>query len=242
MGALRLVTLNTWKCDGDYPRRLDEMARSLAALAPDLVALQEVFAAPELGLDTASALGEALGMAATILPLRRKPRPVAGRMADSTSGLALLSRRPVSSSRAVMLPDDPRDGERAALAAELDWGGRRLGVAVLHLTHLDGASTLRQRQWQAVAGALSGVETALAAGDFNAPVEEFALGSSLFRDCRTACGQPPRATLAGGGACIDHVLWKECGLLRPVAWTVAEAGSDHLAVIADFAWVGPVDD
>ena len=54
--TLSLITLNTWKCDGDYPRRLTLMRRELARLDPDILALQEVFVDAESQVGTAATL------------------------------------------------------------------------------------------------------------------------------------------------------------------------------------------
>jgi endonuclease/exonuclease/phosphatase family metal-dependent hydrolase len=228
---VRVVTLNTWKCDGDYLARLDAMASVLAELAPDAVALQEVFRAPDIKFDTAAHLAAALGMNVCALPLRRKRRVIGTFAVDSTSGLALLSRAPIRSSRAVPLTSDPRDGERAALIAELDG----LTVAVVHFTHLADSDDLRRRQFDTVVDALATAPTVVMVGDFNAPVEVFQLGRTRFRDCRTACGLPPVPTVVNGRAedCIDQVL--VAGEWEPIAWrTVPHAyASDHFAVVAD---------
>src|SRR5690349_12850241 len=42
--ALRIVTINTGKCDGPYFPRREAMARQLGALDADVIALQESFA------------------------------------------------------------------------------------------------------------------------------------------------------------------------------------------------------
>jgi endonuclease/exonuclease/phosphatase family metal-dependent hydrolase len=246
MRQLRLVTLNTWKCDGAYVKRLAAMERGLASLNPDVIALQEVFAAPDAGYDTAAALAQSLDMEMATLPMRRKVRVVEDRAADSTSGLAVLSRWPIKLSRAVQLTADKRDGERAALLADLEMGGRKLTVACLHLTHLRKADDLRRRQWREVATALAECRTALAAGDFNASADAFGLAGGRFTDSREACGAPSRSTLIAGAAsaCIDHVLFSVDGGLKPTHWQTAlgepspdggVAPSDHLAVVVDFA-------
>jgi endonuclease/exonuclease/phosphatase family metal-dependent hydrolase len=49
---MRIVSLNTWKKEGDYSRRLPLMRDGLAAMAPDVVCLQECFFAD--GFDTAA--------------------------------------------------------------------------------------------------------------------------------------------------------------------------------------------
>lgn len=81
--GVSIVTLNTWKAEGDYPRRV---------AAPDILLLQEVFIARSLGENTAESLARLLGMDAHVLPLRRKARLFGGRPVDSHSGLAILSR------------------------------------------------------------------------------------------------------------------------------------------------------
>lgn len=243
MSSLRVVTLNTWKGEGAYSSRLAAMAAGLEALGADLVALQEVFTAPSLCMDTGAYLAAALGMQAAILPLRHKLRRVQGSVAESASGLALLSRLPPLSQRAIALSSHPDDGERLALAAELDLGGYRVSVVVLHLTHLVNADDLRRRQL-AQALAAADTPTAILAGDFNAPIETFRLGTTRFADCRTTLHKPAQPTLvaAADERCIDHVLFARDGCLRAHNWQVAMnirdpqgmVPSDHCAVVADF--------
>ena len=241
---LRLVTLNTWKGEGAYSARLTEMAAGLVALAPDIVALQEVFAAPKAGHHTAAHLAQALDMTATALPLRHKSRKVDGHAVESTSGLAVLSRLPVRSQRAVMFTGDHRDGDRAALIVDLDIDGQTTTVACLHLTHLEDADRLRRQQWREAEAALSGCANVLVAGDFNAPIEVFDLAGGRLADSRQACGEPARSTVIDGPPqCIDHVLFASAGAWRPTRWATALAepgprtgvtASDHLAVVVDF--------
>lgn len=237
---MRVITLNTWKGDGAYTQRLAAMAAGLHALAPDVVALQEALAAPAAGHDTAAHLATALGLTAATLPLRRKPRAVEGRVLDSTSGLAVLSRWPIRAQRAVPLTSDPRDGERAALIVDIDAPRGPITVACVHLTHLADADALRQREWQEVQAAVGGCQTVIAVGDFNAPIERFDLDG--FTDSRQACGEAETPTYVEGAsaACIDHVL---CRGLTAAGWRTAlgEAppgcdvcASDHRAVVVDF--------
>ena len=238
MGRLRLITLNSWKGDGDYPARLTRMVDGLRPLEADLIALQEVLVAPAAGFDTAAHLAAALGLQPVVLPLRSKLRMVGGRSLDSMSGLALLTRLPVRASGRVAMPTDPADGERAALTVTLDGRDGPLTVAVLHLTHLAGAADLRRRQWHCVAAALAGAGPALAAGDFNAGIDAFLPLPPGWRDSRSTCGAAARPTVIGGGPddCIDHVLAND---IAPQAWRTvldspASAGSDHCGVLADF--------
>jgi endonuclease/exonuclease/phosphatase family metal-dependent hydrolase len=243
---LRLVTLNTWKGDGAYQKRLVAMAAGLASLSPDIVALQEVLLAPDAGYDTAAYLATALGLHAANAPGRRKPREVEGRTVESASGLALLSRFPIRSQRSMPLTKDPRNGDRAALIAKVEVHGGSLTVACLHFTHFHDANDVRRRQWEETQLAVAGAATVLVAGDFNSSIDLFDLGR--FIDSRQACGEPDRSTLVDSpsGQAIDHILFTAGRGLTTTGWRTALGSpppgcdvtpSDHLAVVADFEWV-----
>jgi len=240
MTRLRLISLNLWKNDGDYPARLHRILADLRPWAADLIAVQEAFAAPSLGLDSAAFLADGLGLQVTSLPLRQKPRQVDGQWVESSSGQALLSRWPVQASRCLALPSDPADGERAALLVDLLCAGHRVTVAVLHLTHLAGAQDLRRQQWRAIADGLAVAPLAVAAGDFNTPLAALAPEQQGFRDCRASCGQPARSTLISGGdpGGIDHVLVR--GAVQVLGWQIildhpTPVASDHCGVLVDLA-------
>lgn len=241
---MRIVTLNTWKGDGAYGARLHAMADGLRSLDPDIVLLQEVLDAPELGLHTGARLAQDLGLNGVHLPLRDKKRSVEGIRVDSRSGLSVLSRHPIRHSLSIPLPSRDSDGERAALVTEIAAPAGPLSVTNLHLTHLDDAS-LRRQQLQAAQKVAKRPGTALMGGDFNAPIEALALAGSDWRDCRQELGQPARSTLSEhpDGPCIDHLLWMGRGR-APKSWRVALDGltregqpmiSDHCAVVVDLA-------
>lgn len=151
---MRIVSLNTWKCDGPYRQRLGLMAEELAALAPDVLLLQEVFASEDGHADTAAFLAQALAMHVTVSPARRKHRLFEGQSRLSTSGLAMLCRQPLRSWQVLELPSDEADGERIALLASVSHGSQNIWLANLHLTHLPDAGELRARQLQSCLAAL----------------------------------------------------------------------------------------
>lgn len=237
---MRIVTLNTWKNEGDYPRRLRLMRDGLTALAPDAVCLQECFAAD--GFDTAGWLAVELDLIAHTAPARRKVRAHDGHQLDSTSGLAILVRAPAVAAQCD-LPGHPADGERIAQRLDLTVDGRSLRLLNLHLTHLRGASDLRALQLaQALAWAENGLTGGLVvAGDLNATATDVALAPlalsprpGTLQGARVG-NAPPRL------AAIDH-----CLLLRPGGWRAAAAfrgletpdaegwyPSDHAAVGID---------
>lgn len=168
---LRVVTLNTWKCEGDYRARLPRMAEGLRALDADLICLQEVFACAAPKADTAAWLGEALGMHAVATPARHGPRAFEGGTVPSSSGLAILARTALPEAARLALPSDPRDGERIAQVVRLETALGPLRVANLHLTHLRDGAALRQRQLEHLLEAEedpTGALPLVLAGDFNA--------------------------------------------------------------------------
>ena len=241
---MRIVTLNTWKNEGPYLRRLDLMARGLAALAPDVVCLQECFAGD--GRDTAAHLARALGLNCYARPARAKPRRHEGAVVASTSGLAMLSRPPAVAESAWALPSDPADGERIAQRLDLSVEGRGLRTLNLHLTHLPGPASARLRARQ-LAAALGWAGEDLAAGlvvagDLNAGAADPALAAlkaEVGFEAATFLG----ARGGRSGPAIDHLVLQE-----PGGWRVAARfraldevdpdgwlPSDHAAVVVDLA-------
>jgi len=177
-GALRVVTINTGKCDGPYRARLDALLESLAQLDADVILAQEAFEAVDRtrgdALSTPRHLATGLGMALAFHPIRQKPRAVEGVTEDSWSGLATLSRWPLRDVTWRALPDDPDDGDRAVLFASIESPRGLVRTANTHLTHLRHRDDLRltqmrdilaDRWWHGEAAAR------LVAGDFNARPE-----------------------------------------------------------------------
>ncbi len=205
-GLLRIVTINTGKCDGRYRARLNALLAGLAALDADIILAQEAFEA----LDTSPAqstprhLADGLGMHLAFHPIRHKPRDVEGVSMDSVSGLATLSRWPLGEVIPLALSDDPDDGDRAALFVEIPTPDGVVRTANTHLTHLRHRDDLRVQQarevldhpwWDGVAG------LRLLGGDMNAREdhEVHALvrgGHAAWRgiDAFEAAGDPARSS------------------------------------------------
>ncbi|MGD9893835.1 MAG: hypothetical protein AB7U18_21335, partial [Dehalococcoidia bacterium] len=59
--TIRIVTINTGKCDGLYRVRIRWLARELARLEPDIIALQEAFITEDGSAHTPSELAARLG-------------------------------------------------------------------------------------------------------------------------------------------------------------------------------------
>lgn len=244
---MRIATLNTWKNEGDYPRRLRLMAEGLRALQADVICLQECFAGG--GHDTALYLALALNLAASVRPARAKARRHDGGMIDSTSGLAVLSRAPVLAESMLPLPSHEADGERIAQRVDLEAQGLRLRILNLHLTHLRGPAfaVLRGRQLkEALAWALGTGDVGLVVGgDLNAPATAPELGplnTAGSLALPTMLG-PAVSYPAPHGPAIDHLLlqvpggWRADQIFRALDQPDAEGwfASDHAAVVLDLS-------
>jgi len=254
---LTVVTLNTWKCAGDYFARTHAIAGGLKALDADIVLLQEVFATADGAIHTGEAVRERLRLQHVHAPARRKSRALAGHDLDSTSGLSVLTRLAVTSTEVLALPSDPADGARIAQIVTLDWNGGPVVVVNTHLTHLAGADELRNRQVAAIAEAVPGGVSVILGGDMNAepqdaPIQWLRNVSGLVvADAWDAAGGPlptltatDRTTLSGG--CIDYLFSLAKG--DAAALEVSDAGrvldvpdpatgilpSDHAGVRAVF--------
>ncbi len=174
--SLRILTLNTWKNDGDYPARIIAMSAGLRELDPDVVLLQEVFhvSEPAAEADTARALAEALGLTTVYAPARAKPRLWRDRSLPSESGLAVLVRGEILAHHTLQLPSTPAGGERIALLASAVVRGCTVTAACVHLSHLRGDDAGRRAQLdQALADPVwfSPADLRVLGGDFNATRE-----------------------------------------------------------------------
>lgn len=139
---LRLVTLNAWGTEPPLDRRLALAARQLAALDPDVVALQEV--KPHGDATTAHHLAAALGRAHVVYApaIRWADGAFGPGTAGGEEGLAIVSRWPVQARRALRLPYPRPTEARILLSAQL---ATPAGPIWVHTTHLhyrldDGAA------------------------------------------------------------------------------------------------------
>lgn len=210
---MRVVTINTWKGDGPYRRRLVLLAEQLLALEPDVVALQESLHTHDGAHSTHEALASALGMDVAYAPGRDKRRLIEGEPHASWSGLAVLSRWPLTAQPTVELPSDPDDGDRFAQIASVETPQGAVAVINTHLTHLRTRDDLRVSQLRAVLEALDGLEGMRArvlCGDFNArpgsPAIEYLARGDHAWDARHAWMQgqhlKPHATLSERNAYV----------------------------------------
>lgn len=226
---LRIVSYNIKHGRGnDAVVDLDRTAGVLRALRPDIVGLQEVDdrAARSGGVPQAAWVGERLGL-----------QHAFGRFMDFQGGgygLAILTRYPIVSIRAVPLPDG--NEPRVALAVEVRLpGDRPLVIVNVHFDWVrdDG---FRYAQAEALTEYLDALTTPyVLLGDFNDVPESRTL--ALFKSRATEAAKPAddRLTFPSTGPAreIDFIFFSP-----PAAFTPAEVrvitepvASDHRPVL-----------
>ncbi|MFF3347446.1 endonuclease/exonuclease/phosphatase family protein [Streptomyces sp. NPDC002779] len=253
--AVRVVTWNLWWRFGPWRERQKAIRSVLRDLRPDLVGLQEVWAAD--GENLAEWLADELGLhwtwAASPAPERWRRR-IGDPSVDI--GTAVLSRWPAEETEVLRLPVPPElDDGRLALYARTG----PVSFVTAHLTSVPTAGAVRSQQAAALAEFARRDGPVIVTGDFNAEpnAPELRLLRRDFRDAWTrADPTAPAATWAwdpelpynpGGprqGARIDHVLLGGPGSVRQVhragdhpvdgVWP-----SDHAAVVADLDLQAP---
>ena len=186
---LTLLTINTWKCDGDYYNRREVLKNELLKSGAQVILCQECFRSVDGEVDTLEFLSQALGMPAYPVPARKKKRLLGDHWVDSYSGLGILTVLSVTDVSVLELPSDEADGGRKAqlLTVELTPGVRLL-IANIHLTHRPD-DALRRRQLQAVLAVMQDSEAAfrVIGGDWNAepndPTLLYMMETTPMADC-----------------------------------------------------------
>lgn len=113
--TLRALTLNLWGEQPPLDRRLALCVQRIAALRPDVIALQEVRQIPAQVPNTAATLAKALGMGHVFAETIE--------WGGGHEGLAILSRWPIAGHGHTELPHATREERRILLWAELDVPG-----------------------------------------------------------------------------------------------------------------------
>ena len=220
MTQIKIVTINTWKCDGDYRARMELLAEQLQVLKPDIIACQECFHSGEGKADTLKFLAERLNMHFSFLPGRQKKRRFEEKWVDSLSGLGVLSAYRICSVKGFNLPIVPGDEDRKALQVQIQLpSGNNLCLTNTHLTHLGTTSAPRKKQAKELADIArtnTNCPYNLVCGDFNAvigsdEINAFISGAKAV-DCYTkGNGAEPRYSVTGAYegnkfVCIDHIF------------------------------------
>ena len=212
-GSFRIVTINTWKGDGNYDWRMQMMARELYVLEPDVICLQESVQTVDFQIDTADYLADILDMDMIYAPARLKQRSIERFEFLCHSGLAILSATPIDRHWLTSIPTSAEDPERMALSGQLHRDNELITITNLHLTHVAGMDELRHEQLQTIVA--ENVEVAenscwFCCGDCNCTIDQATL-ETLGRKNNL---QISDCYLAGGGRLPGKTLAQAS---RPVA-------------------------
>jgi endonuclease/exonuclease/phosphatase family metal-dependent hydrolase len=217
---MSVVTLNTCNGNGLYGQRKKALIEGLAVVDPDIVFLQDVFAAQSIKENMALACASGLGRHYVYHPARVKERTVDGVAVVGTSGLCILTRWSTMAPRAIRLPTTSDDGERLAQLAYVECNGSQIALVNVHLTDLPDRDDLRIDQLRIVLDTLASgrqFDIAILAGDFNStptgPVVSWLKSEAGLpvTDAYAGLGQP-FATFAATrdgkdvSACVDYIF------------------------------------
>jgi endonuclease/exonuclease/phosphatase family metal-dependent hydrolase len=186
---LTLLTINTWKCDGDYYNRRAVLKQELMKMDAQVILCQECFRSGDGSVDTLDELSQTMGMAAYAVPARKKMRLLGEEWIDSYSGLGVLTALPVTDQTVIDLPSNAGDGGRKAQLLTIRLAsGQTLRVANIHLTHLPD-DELRRRQLQAVLAVMQEEDASfrIIGGDWNtghnSPILTHLMETAPAADC-----------------------------------------------------------
>ncbi len=164
---------------------LEALARTIEAVAPDVVALQEVSRGWVINgsTDMLTWLERRLGM-----------RSAWGPAADAVWGNAILARRPLLAWGNVQLPRGEAPMRRAMLWGEIDIGtGERVLIIATHFHHVEADAHIREPQAAALVKFWNRRERTILLGDLNATPGS--LEMTMLRDA----GLRDAFALAGSG-------------------------------------------
>lgn len=220
---LRVLTWNVHSCiGGDGRLDPDRVRECIAAIDPDIAALQEVDSRRDRR-DGFELLGDCLGGHGTAV------RTI--RTADGDYGHMLLSRREITASVHHDLSFKRRE-PRSLIEARVETAAGTIGVLAAHF----GLSR-RERRYQAARlvalAAADGLPTVIA-GDFNEPTGFGAATRRLrteFHSAGRRATYPARWPLLP----LDRIWFEpSLELVHSDVWSAARGASDHLPLYADF--------
>ena len=240
---MRVATLNLRNTADRWPARRALLVRQLVALAPDVIAVQELRMLPD---QARWITGEVARQSAGRLVYRSHRRPKTG-IAGLWEGIGVLSRLPVVSTGWLDLGTDRRVAQRVTVSAadgDLDVYNAHLGL---------GGEVLRSGQARRLLDWMDGRRRgpAVLMGDLNArpgsPTIELLSGRLRSAHVAVHGCEPPRtvptplrAGAAGAGSVLDYVLVNDLVEVTDARLAFDEVegplcASDHYGLVADLA-------
>lgn len=245
---LRVVTLNLWHDQSDWPARRAVILSEMRSRRPDVICLQEVLQHATLR-NQAEQMADSLGMRAHFVSVDGVER-------EKRYGNAILTAHPLLRLGGRNL--EPMDDYRVAGHVRARIRGRDVDVYVTHLHHTNEGGAIRATQITdllAFVDSTHGEGPMVLAGDFNAPADAPELASvrarfvDVFAATRargdTAAVTTLNPAMGHARVRIDHVFVpaQGPGALRPRSAEVLfrqQVGgvwaSDHFGVVADLDW------
>ena len=172
---LSIATINTWKCEGDYLKRLSILVKELELMKIQIILVQEAFQSVNEKYNTSRFLSKHLGFSYVSTQSRLKKRMFDHGNLESYSNVSIISQFPIMNWYIVPLPSGPEDGGRDAIVAEILVNNKILLFISVHLSHLRNGESLRKQQFLHILNqdfmqkAYDGI---FIGGDFNTPLNE----------------------------------------------------------------------
>lgn len=212
---IQLITINTWKCDGEYYKRMRVLANDLKKLTPHIIACQECFLSQDETIDTLRFLAEELDMYYHFTPARFKERLLNGKPVSGYSGIGVLSAFQLNVREEFDLPTRSEDGERHVQQTEIKLSTtKKLLLTNVHLTHSRNAADLRKQQLEVISQKTleSSCDYNLVCGDFNTTLQSeelawFIAQTNAVDTYEAGEGKEPRTSINNNeGICVDHIF------------------------------------
>lgn len=173
--TLRVLTLNAWNVSEPFAERMAVARAGIAALAPDVIGLQEIIVRRD-GFDQAALLLDGLGYEWVFAPAFRWDDLGRGVPVESDGdafGNVIASRWPIVAHARRGLPGDETGERRCAVAAHIETPRGTLAFGCTHLNWRFDHGIVRERQVAALDGFMSewreGLELPpIIVGDLNA--------------------------------------------------------------------------
>ena len=137
-GTLRFLTLNLWGENGPWQGRMELLLDGLAAVAPDVIGLQEVRDVPGRVPNQAEEIARRYGWHHVFAPSTA--------WGGGHEGLAIVSRFPIGSHEAKPLPHSAENEGRIVLSARIDDPAKPFWVHTTHLAYRMNEGQKREDQ------------------------------------------------------------------------------------------------
>lgn len=149
---LKVATINTWKCQGNYERRLQLLTEGFKRENYDILCCQESFRTIDGVYDTARTLATELGMTYSFTGARQKKRVFRGKKIESQAGLTILTGPETSmiKSGSFPTPEKSKIKGSAAQFAIIRKNGDAVLILNIYLSHLPNKKKLRRKQLEAI--------------------------------------------------------------------------------------------